>query len=156
PTERAFKKEDYLAAVPKAKDYIAAGDLMQVQIGQAIAKPFREPPLSPDRALRSLNPSPSRDYWNFATLHVVGAPPEILGRQDREFQDGRACETVTTRPLAGTRKRGTTQEEDLRLEQELLADPKERAEHVMLIDLARNDIGRVSKPGTVEVTDTMT
>jgi len=156
PTERDFKKEDYLAAVLKAKDYIAAGDLMQVQIGQVIAKPFRDSPLSLYRALRSLNPSPYMYYWNFDTFHVVGASPEILVRQDREFQDGRACETVTIRPLAGTRKRGTTQEEDLRLEQELLADPKERAEHVMLIDLARNDIGRVSKPGTVEVTDTMT
>ena len=156
PTERDFKKDDYLAAVRKAKDYIAAGDLMQVQIGQVIAKPFRDSPLSLYRALRSLNPSPYMYYWNFDTFHVVGASPEILVRQDREFQDGRACETVTIRPLAGTRKRGTTQEEDLRLEQELLADPKERAEHVMLIDLARNDIGRVSKPGTVEVTDTMT
>ncbi|CAM5201740.1 Anthranilate synthase component 1 OS=Castellaniella defragrans (strain DSM / CCUG 39792 / 65Phen)OX=1437824 GN=trpE PE=3 SV=1 [Castellaniella denitrificans] len=85
----------------------------------------------------------------------MGASPEILVRQDREFENGRAREMVTIRPLAGTRKRGATQDDDLRLEQELLADPKERAEHVMLIDLARNDIGRVSKPGTVEVTDTM-
>jgi anthranilate synthase component 1 len=155
PTERDFKKDDYLAAVRKAKDYIAAGDLMQVQIGQVIAKPFRDSPLSLYRALRSLNPSPYMYYWNFDTFHVVGASPEILVRQDREFENGRAREMVTIRPLAGTRKRGATQDDDLRLEQELLADPKERAEHVMLIDLARNDIGRVSKPGTVEVTDTM-
>lgn len=155
PTERDFKKDDYLAAVRKAKDYIAAGDLMQVQIGQVIVKPFRDSPLSLYRALRSLNPSPYMYYWNFDTFHVVGASPEILVRQDREFEDGRSREMVTIRPLAGTRKRGATQDDDLRLEQELLADPKERAEHVMLIDLARNDIGRVSKAGTVEVTDTM-
>ncbi|WP_298014382.1 anthranilate synthase component I [uncultured Castellaniella sp.] len=156
PTERDFKKEDYIAAVLKAKEYIAAGDLMQVQVGQVIAKPFRDSPLSLYRALRSLNPSPYMYYWNFDTFHVVGASPEILVRQDREVEGGESREMVTIRPLAGTRKRGATQEEDLRLEQELLADPKERAEHVMLIDLARNDIGRVAKTGSVEVTDTMT
>jgi anthranilate synthase component 1 len=156
PTEREFRKEDYLAAVRRAKEYIEAGDLMQVQIGQVIAKPFRDSPLSLYRALRSLNPSPYMYYWNFDTFHVVGASPEILVRKDREVKDGTPRETVTIRPLAGTRKRGATLEEDLRLEQELLADPKERAEHVMLIDLARNDIGRVAKTGTVEVTDTMT
>jgi anthranilate synthase component 1 len=156
PTERDFKKEDYLEAVRKAKDYIAAGDLMQVQVGQVIAKPFRDSPLSLYRALRSLNPSPYMYYWNFDTFHIVGASPEILVRKDHEVLDGQSRDTVTIRPLAGTRKRGTTQEEDLQLEQELLADPKERAEHVMLIDLARNDIGRVAKTGTVEVTDTMT
>jgi anthranilate synthase component 1 len=95
-------------------------------------------------------------YWNFDTFHIVGASPEILVRKDHEVLDGQSRDTVTIRPLAGTRKRGTTQEEDLRLEQELIADPKERAEHVMLIDLARNDIGRVARTGTVEVTDTMT
>src|SRR5690606_25544594 len=84
PTERDFKKDDYLAAVRKAKDYIAAGDLMQVQIGQVIVKPFRDSPLSLYRALRSLNPSPHMYYWNFDTFHVVGASPEILVRQDRE------------------------------------------------------------------------
>ncbi|HXE18712.1 anthranilate synthase component I [Castellaniella sp. UC4442_H9] len=156
PTERDFKKEDYLEAVRKAKDYIAAGDLMQVQVGQVIAKPFRDSPLSLYRALRSLNPSPYMYYWNFDTFHIVGASPEILVRKDHEVLDGQSRDTVTIRPLAGTRKRGTTQEEDLRLEQELIADPKERAEHVMLIDLARNDIGRVARTGTVEVTDTMT
>ncbi|MGB6243149.1 MAG: anthranilate synthase component I [Castellaniella sp.] len=156
PTERDFKKEDYIAAVLKAKEYIAAGDLMQVQVGQVIAKPFRDSPLSLYRALRSLNPSPYMYYWNFDTFHVVGASPEILVRKDREVEDGESREMVTIRPLAGTRKRGATQEDDQRLEQELLADPKERAEHVMLIDLARNDIGRVAKTGSVEVTDTMT
>ncbi len=154
--QRGFKKEDYLAAVRKAKDYIAAGDLMQVQVGQVIAKPFRDAPLSLYRALRSLNPSPYMYYWNFDKFHVVGASPEILVRQEKDVEHGRERELVTIRPLAGTRKRGATAEEDLRLEQELLADPKERAEHVMLIDLARNDIGRVSKVGSVEVTDTMT
>ncbi|WP_322997784.1 anthranilate synthase component I [Castellaniella sp.] len=156
PTERDFKKEDYIAAVLKAKEYIAAGDLMQVQVGQVIAKPFRDSPLSLYRALRSLNPSPYMYYWNFDTFHVVGASPEILVRQDRETEGGQTREMVTIRPLAGTRKRGATQDDDQRLEQELLADPKERAEHVMLIDLARNDIGRVAKTGSVEVTDTMT
>ncbi len=156
PIERDFKKDDYLAAVKKAKDYIEAGDLMQVQVGQVLAKPFRDAPLSLYRALRSLNPSPYMYYWNFDTFHVVGASPEILVRQEREQKDGQTRETVTIRPLAGTRKRGNTAEEDQALEKELLADPKERAEHVMLIDLARNDIGRVSKTGTVEVTDTMT
>ncbi len=156
PTERDFKKEDYIQAVLKAKEYIAAGDLMQVQVGQVIAKPFRDSPLSLYRALRSLNPSPYMYYWNFDSFHVVGASPEILVRQDREGQGDATREMVTIRPLAGTRKRGTTQEQDQQLEQELLADPKERAEHVMLIDLARNDIGRVAKTGTVEVTDTMT
>ncbi|CAM5782063.1 anthranilate synthase component I [Castellaniella caeni] len=156
PTERDFKKEDYIAAVLKAKEYIAAGDLMQVQVGQVIAKPFRDSPLSLYRALRSLNPSPYMYYWNFDTFHVVGASPEILVRKDHEVEGQHSREVVTIRPLAGTRKRGATQDEDQRLEAELLADPKERAEHVMLIDLARNDIGRVAKTGTVEVTDTMT
>ena len=154
--QRDFKKDDYLAAVRKAKDYIAAGDLMQVQVGQVIAKPFRDAPLSLYRALRSLNPSPYMYYWNFDKFHVVGASPEILVRQEKDVDQGRERELVTIRPLAGTRKRGATTEEDQHLEQELLADPKERAEHVMLIDLARNDIGRVSKVGSVEVTDTMT
>lgn len=155
---RSFKKEDYLAAVRKAKAYIEAGDLMQVQVGQVIAKPFRDSPLSLYRALRSLNPSPYMYYWNFADFHVVGASPEILVRQETVPGAGaQAAESeVTIRPLAGTRRRGATPEEDLALAQELQADPKERAEHVMLIDLARNDVGRVAKIGSVKVTDTMT
>lgn len=156
--ERNFAKADYLAAVKRAKEYIAAGDLMQVQIGQVIKKPFSDSPLSLYRSLRSLNPSPYMYYWNFGDFQVVGASPEILVRQEvlPTVEGQTTPETrITIRPLAGTRKRGGTPEEDAALAEELLADPKERAEHVMLIDLARNDVGRVAKIGTVEVTDTM-
>ncbi|TAL88912.1 MAG: anthranilate synthase component I [Candidimonas sp.] len=152
---RDFKKDDYIAAVRKAKEYIAAGDLMQVQIGQVIAKPFRDSPLSLYRSLRSLNPSPYMYYWDFDSFHVVGSSPEILVRQEIVNQEDRKQCEVTIRPLAGTRKRGATPEEDALLAQELLADPKERAEHVMLIDLARNDVGRIAQTGSVKVTDTM-
>ena len=155
--QRSFAKQDYLTAVLKAKEYIAAGDLMQVQVGQVIAKPFSDSALSLYRALRSLNPSPYMYYWNFGDFEVVGASPEILVRQEKlPAPDGETPETrVTIRPFAGTRKRGATPEEDAAMAAELLADPKERAEHVMLIDLARNDVGRVAKIGSVEVTDTM-
>uniref|UniRef100_A0A914YNR9 Chorismate-utilising enzyme C-terminal domain-containing protein n=1 Tax=Panagrolaimus superbus TaxID=310955 RepID=A0A914YNR9_9BILA len=153
--ERDFDKEDYLKAVARAKEYIAAGDLMQVQIGQVITKPFRDSPLSLYRALRSLNPSPYMYFWNFDDFQVVGASPEILVRQEEHRQDGRNMERVTIRPLAGTRKRGATPEADAALAAELKSDPKERAEHLMLIDLARNDIGRIAKTGSVQVTDTM-
>lgn len=159
--ERSFAKADYLQAVLKAKEYIAAGDLMQVQVGQVIAKPFSDSALSLYRALRSLNPSPYMYYWNFGDFEVVGASPEILVRQEKlplpvDAASGTEPETlVTIRPLAGTRRRGITQEEDEALAKELLADPKERAEHVMLIDLARNDVGRVANIGSVKVTDTM-
>lgn len=153
--QRNFKKADYLKAVKKAKDYIEAGDLMQVQIGQVIAKPFRDSPLSLYRSLRSLNPSPYMYFWNFDNFQVVGSSPEILVRKEIVSQEDQQKTMVTIRPLAGTRKRGSTPEEDLRLAQELSADPKERAEHVMLIDLARNDVGRVAKTGTVTVSDTM-
>jgi len=148
---RDFRKDDYLAAVRRAKEYIAAGDLMQVQVGQVIAKPFRDAPLSLYRALRSLNPSPYMYFWNFGDFQVVGSSPEILVRQENEGGQSR----VTIRPLAGTRRRGGTPEEDVALAAELQADPKERAEHVMLIDLARNDVGRVAEIGSVQVTDTM-
>ncbi|MGP1614260.1 MAG: anthranilate synthase component I family protein [Pollutimonas bauzanensis] len=148
-SRRDFAKEDYIAAVLKAKEYIAAGDLMQVQIGQVITKPFRDSPLS-------LNPSPYMYYWNFDNFQVVGSSPEILVRQEIVTEAQKQKTMVTIRPLAGTRKRGATPEEDAQLAEELLADPKERAEHVMLIDLARNDVGRVAKTGTVKVTDTMT
>ncbi|HRL20722.1 MAG TPA: anthranilate synthase component I [Alcaligenes sp.] len=154
--ERDFDKKDYLEAVNRAKEYIAAGDVMQVQIGQVITKPFRDSPLSLYRALRSLNPSPYMYFWNFDDFQVVGASPEILVRQEEHIEHGRHSERVTIRPLAGTRKRGATPEADAALAAELQADPKERAEHVMLIDLARNDIGRIAKTGTVQVTDTMT
>ncbi len=152
---RDFKKEDYLAAVHRAKEHIAAGDLMQVQIGQVIAKPFRDSPLSLYRALRSLNPSPYMYFWNFGDFQVVGASPEILVRQERVVENGEPKSQITIRPLAGTRKRGGTPEEDAALAAELKADPKEVAEHVMLIDLARNDVGRVAQVGSVKVSDTM-
>ncbi|MFU2022318.1 anthranilate synthase component I [Bordetella avium] len=152
---RDFAKEDYLAAVRRAKEYIAAGDLMQVQIGQVIAKPFRDAPLSLYRSLRSLNPSPYMYFWNFGDFQVVGASPEILVRQEQVNQDGELKSQITIRPLAGTRKRGATPEEDQALAAELRADPKEIAEHVMLIDLARNDVGRVAETGSVRVSDTM-
>ncbi|MBU6436973.1 MAG: chorismate-binding protein, partial [Betaproteobacteria bacterium] len=127
------------------------GDMMQVQIGQRLKKRFPEPPLSLYRALRTLNPSPYMYFYNFGGFHVVGASPEILVRQEQGAQGTK----VIIRPLAGTRPRGGTQAQDLALERELLADPKERAEHVMLIDLARNDIGRVAKIGTVKVVEQM-
>ena len=155
-TRRDFKKEDYIAAVLKAKEYIEAGDVMQVQIGQVIVKPFRDAPLSLYRSLRSLNPSPYMYYWNFDDFHVVGSSPEILVRQEVVTEADRKKTLVTIRPLAGTRKRGQTPAEDAQLAEELIADPKERAEHVMLIDLARNDVGRVAETGSVKVTDTMT
>lgn len=149
---RPFAKADYLAAVRKAKDYIEAGDLMQVQIGQVLAKPFNDSPISLYRALRSLNPSPYMYCWNFGDFQVVGASPEILVRQEAAANDQKR---VTIRPLAGTRRRGGTPEEDQALAAELLNDPKEIAEHLMLIDLARNDIGRIAQTGSVEVTDRM-
>jgi anthranilate synthase component 1 len=150
-TIRDFSKKDYLAAVLRAKEYIAAGDMMQVQIGQRIKKPFSDSPLTLYRALRSLNPSPYMYYYDFGDFHVVGASPEILVRQEATP----AGTKVTIRPLAGTRLRGETPEQDVRNAEELLADPKERAEHVMLIDLARNDIGRIAETGSVKVTDQM-
>lgn len=152
---RDFAKEDYLDAVRKAKQYITDGDIMQVQIGQVITKPFRDAPLSLYRALRSLNPSPYMYFWDFDYFQVVGSSPEILVRQDKVDTPQGEKMQVTIRPLAGTRKRGATPADDAQLAEELTHDPKERAEHVMLIDLARNDVGRVAKTGTVEVTDTM-
>ena len=149
PAQRSFAKADYLAAVERAKELIAAGDFMQVQVGQRISKRYTESPLSLYRALRSLNPSPYMYYYHFGDFHVVGASPEILVRQEKT-EDG---EKVIIRPLAGTRPRGATPEKDKATEAELLADPKERAEHVMLIDLARNDIGRIAKIGSVKVTE---
>ncbi len=148
-SERPFDRENYLKAVRKAKDYILAGDCMQVQIGQRIERSFTESPISLYRALRSLNPSPYMYYYNFGDHFVVGASPEILVRQ--ELRDGKRIATI--RPIAGTRPRGVDVQDDRRLAEELLHDPKERAEHLMLIDLARNDIGRIAKPGTVRVTD---
>ncbi|MDD3651531.1 anthranilate synthase component I [Immundisolibacter sp.] len=149
--QRAFAKADFLAAVARAKQYIAAGDVMQVQIGQRIRRRYTESPLALYRALRTLNPSPYMYFYDFGEFQVVGASPEILVRQEASTEGTK----VTIRPLAGTRPRGATPEQDQRLAEELLADPKERAEHVMLIDLARNDIGRIAQTGTVKVTDEM-
>ena len=150
--EREFAKADYLAAVERAKEYIAAGDMMQVQIGQRLKKRYTESPLSLYRALRSLNPSPYMFFYDMGDFQIVSASPEILVRHEH-VPEG---EKVTIRPLAGTRPRGATPEQDKALEAELLADPKERAEHVMLIDLARNDIGRIAKTGSVKVTEAFT
>ncbi len=149
PAQRDFAKADYLAAVDRAKELIAAGDFMQVQVGQRIHKRYTESPLSLYRALRSLNPSPYMYFYDFGDFHVVGASPEILVRQEKTDEGTK----VTIRPLAGTRPRGATPEKDKATEVELINDPKERAEHVMLIDLARNDIGRIAKTGTVKVTE---
>jgi len=149
---REFAKEDYLAAVAKAHEYVMAGDLMQVQIGQRIRKPYVDSPLSLYRSLRSLNPSPYMYYYNFGDMQIVGASPEILVRNETSAAGERK---VTLRPIAGTRPRGATPERDTELAAELLADPKEIAEHVMLIDLARNDIGRIADTGSVKVTDRM-
>jgi anthranilate synthase component 1 len=147
--ERQFAKADYLAAVVRSKEYIAAGDMMQVQIGQRLSKRYTESPLSLYRALRSLNPSPYMYFYDMGDFQIVGASPEILVRQEHTPEGDK----VTIRPLAGTRPRGATPEQDKALERELSNDPKERAEHLMLIDLARNDIGRIAKTGTVKVTD---
>jgi anthranilate synthase component 1 len=156
PAQRDFAKPDYLAAVERAKELIAGGDFMQVQVGQRIKKRYTESPLSLYRALRSLNPSPYMYYYHFGDFHVVGASPEILVRQEQvpaTTNGGATTTKVTIRPLAGTRPRGATPELDKAAEAELVHDPKERAEHVMLIDLARNDIGRIAKIGSVKVSD---
>ena len=149
PVQRDFAKADYLAAVERAKELIAAGDFMQVQVGQRLKKRYTESPLNLYRALRSLNPSPYMYYYDFGEFQVVGSSPEILVRQE-QVSNGKK---ITIRPLAGTRPRGATPELDKAAEIELVNDPKERAEHVMLIDLARNDIGRIAEIGSVKVTD---
>jgi len=151
--EREFAKADFLAAVARAKEYIAAGDMMQVQIGQRLRKRYTESPLALYRALRSLNPSPYMYYYDMGSFQIVGASPEILVRQEQAADGERTLQKVTIRPLAGTRPRGATPEQDKALEAELAADPKERAEHLMLIDLARNDIGRIARVGSVKVSD---
>jgi anthranilate synthase component 1 len=174
-TQRDFAKADYIAAVERAKELIAGGDFMQVQVGQRIKKRYTASPLSLYRALRTLNPSPYMYFYNFGDFQVVGASPEILVRQEtlppRSAAEGGSLppegalaprggpaalapeKKITIRPLAGTRPRGATPELDKAAEVELINDPKERAEHVMLIDLARNDIGRIAEVGSVKVTD---
>ena len=141
-----FTHDGYKAAVEKAKDYIRAGDIFQVVPSQRWSQRFVLPPFALYRSLRRTNPSPFMFFFNFGGFQVIGASPEILVR----LRDGE----VTVRPIAGTRKRGATPEEDKALEADLLADPKERAEHLMLLDLGRNDVGRVAKVGTVRPTET--
>ena len=141
-TENKFKQ-----AVLKAKQYIIEGDVMQVVLSQRLSIPYSAPPLDLYRSLRSLNPSPYMYYLDLGDFHIVGSSPEILVQVEDQM--------VTVRPIAGTRPRGETEAEDRQLEKDLLADPKEIAEHLMLIDLGRNDIGRIAQTGTVEVTDKM-
>ncbi|MGF1526256.1 MAG: anthranilate synthase component I [Candidatus Competibacterales bacterium] len=142
-----FTREGYMAAVERIKTHIEAGDCMQVVPSQRMTLALAAPPLDLYRALRTLNPSPYMYFFDFQDFAVVGSSPEILAR----LEDG----VVTVRPIAGTRPRGQTEAEDLALERELLSDPKERAEHLMLIDLGRNDVGRIADIGSVQVTDQM-
>ncbi len=143
----AFTQQGFEKAVCKSLEYIRAGDIMQVVLSQRLAIPYRAAPLDLYRALRTLNPSPYMYFMDLKDFHIVGSSPEILVR----LEDGQ----VTVRPIAGTRPRGKTEGEDKALEQDLLADPKERAEHIMLVDLGRNDVGRVARTGSVKVTDKM-
>ena len=142
-----FTQADYHSVVEKIKDYTLAGDVMQVVPSQRMSAPFSAPPINLYRALRSLNPSPYMYFLNLGDFHIVGSSPEILAR----VEGGE----VTVRPIAGTRRRGNSEAEDLDLERDLLADPKEIAEHLMLIDLGRNDAGRVAEIGSVVLTDKM-
>ncbi len=142
-----FTQTGFENAVNKIKDYITAGDAMQVVISQRMSIPFSARPIDLYRALRSVNPSPYMFYLDLGDFHIVGSSPEILVR----LEDG----IVTVRPIAGTRPRGKNEEQDQALEKDLLADPKEIAEHLMLIDLGRNDVGRIAEIGTVQVTDKM-
>jgi anthranilate synthase component 1 len=144
----SFTREEYEAVVCKAQEYIRAGDIFQVVPSQRLSVPFRARPVDVYRALRALNPSPYMYFLDVGDTQVVGSSPEILARLQ---YDASGQGIVTVRPIAGTRRRGETVEEDNALEAELLADPKERAEHLMLIDLGRNDVGRVSEPGSVQV-----
>ena len=143
----SFGEQAFMGSVDKIKEYVLDGDIMQCVISQRMSIPFNRKPLDLYRALRCLNPSPYMYVLNLEDFHVVGSSPEILAR----VEDGQ----VSVRPIAGTRKRGLTPEEDLAMEKELLADPKEIAEHLMLIDLGRNDVGRVAEVGGVELTDKM-
>ncbi|MBU6952835.1 anthranilate synthase component I [Hahella sp. HN01] len=142
-----FTQPNFEAAVEKIKEYVLAGDVMQTVISQRMSVPFTAEPINLYRSLRCLNPSPYMYHLDLGDFHVVGSSPEILAH----LEDG----VATVRPIAGTRKRGATEAEDNALEEELLADPKELAEHLMLIDLGRNDVGRVSDIGSVELTDKM-
>ena len=141
------RRAHYHAMVERAKEYIRAGDVFQVVPSQRFTLPFDLPPFALYRALRRLNPSPFLFFLDFADFALVGSSPEILVR----LRDG----TVVIRPIAGTRRRGTTREEDAGLAAEMLSDPKELAEHLMLLDLGRNDVGRVAEVGSVRVTEKM-
>lgn len=145
--QSSFGEQAFKDSVDKIKEYVLDGDIMQCVISQRMSIPFDRKPIDLYRALRCLNPSPYMYVLNLDDFHVVGSSPEILAR----VEDGQ----VSVRPIAGTRKRGQTPEEDLAMEKELLADPKEIAEHLMLIDLGRNDVGRVAEIGGVELTDKM-
>ncbi len=145
--ESEFGADAYKAAVARSREYIVAGDIMQVVIAQRTRRTFTAPPLQLYRALRSVNPSPYMFYYDFGDFHVVGASPEILVRKE--------ADSITLRPIAGTRPRGATRAADEALAKELLADPKEIAEHVMLLDLGRNDVGRVAQTGSVQVSERM-
>ncbi len=142
-----FTREGFEAAVGRIKDYIVEGDAMQVVLSQRMSIPYTAPPLDLYRALRSLNPSPYMYYLDMDDFHIVGSSPEILVHLEDDV--------ITVRPIAGTRPRGADEEADRALEADLLADPKELAEHLMLIDLGRNDTGRVSETGSVELTEKM-
>ena len=142
-----FERRDFISAVEKSKEYILSGDIFQVVLSQRMSVPFKARPLDVYRVLRAINPSPYMFFIDLGDTQVVGSSPEVLVRVQHRH--------VTLRPIAGTRHRGATPEEDLRLEQDLLNDPKERAEHLMLIDLGRNDVGQVARIGTVKLTDTM-
>ena len=148
-----FTEEGFKNAVETAREYIKAGDIMQVVLSQRLSVPFKAPPLDLYRSLRSLNPSPYMHFMNCDTFHIVGSSPEILVRLDGPNEEDKE---ITVRPIAGTRKRGHDKAKDMAMEKELLNDPKELAEHLMLIDLGRNDAGRVSQIGTVKLTDKMT
>ena len=142
-----FSKQDFMQGVMDIKRYITEGEAIQVVLSQRLAQPTQAAPFEIYRALRTINPSPYMYFLDFNDFHIIGTSPEILVK----VEDG----TVTTRPLAGTRPRGQTPAEDISLEQELRSDKKERAEHIMLVDLGRNDIGRVSQPGTVDLSELM-
>ncbi len=145
--ESDFTQQEYEEAVERIKEYTLAGDVMQVVPSQRMSIEFKAPPINLYRALRNLNPSPYMYALHMGDFHIVGSSPEILAR----LQDG----TVTVRPIAGTRRRGHNEKEDQAMEEELLADPKEIAEHLMLIDLGRNDAGRICEVGSVELTEKM-
>ena len=143
----SFKKENFMNAVNKTKEYIAAGDVMQVVLSQRLTKNFNGNPIDMYEALRDMNPSPYMYFLDMDGFQIIGSSPEILVKlEDKK---------VTVRPIAGTRPRGASEAEDLQNEKDLLNDPKELAEHLMLIDLGRNDIGRISKVGSVELTEKM-